>query len=184
MTAYRKRCLCNRQFKERCLGVIAVMMVMLFIDVIVAGAMLGRMTVRSGRRKRKTVNRTNLTRMGRRRKRRKMVNGTNLTRMGRRKMVNGTNLTRMGRRRKRRKMVNRTKLTRLGMRRRRRMTMKRRGRRGKTVNRTKLTRLGMKSVKRRKHVIATSDDFSRRSRRKGGKNESNEDFELHIYLEY
>ena len=170
LTAYRKRCLCNRQFKERCLGVIAVMMVMLFIDVIVAGAMLGRMTVRSGRRKRKTVNRTNLTRMGRRRKRRKMVNGTNLTRMGRR--------------RKRRKMVNRTKLTRLGMRRRRRMTMKRRGRRGKTVNRTKLTRLGMKSVKRRKRVIATSDDFSRRSRRKGGKNESNEDFELHIYLEY
>jgi hypothetical protein len=28
--------------------------------------------------------------------------------------------------------------------------------------------------------IGTSDDFSRRSRRKGGKNESNENFELHI----
>jgi hypothetical protein len=33
-------------------------------------------------------------------------------------------------------------------------------------------------------VIATSDDFSRRSRRKGGKDEGNENFELHICLEY
>ena len=34
------------------------------------------------------------------------------------------------------------------------------------------------------NIIATSDDFSRCSRRKGGKNESNENFELHICLEY
>ena len=33
-------------------------------------------------------------------------------------------------------------------------------------------------------VIATSDDFSRRSRRKGGKDESNENLELHVCLEY
>ena len=33
-------------------------------------------------------------------------------------------------------------------------------------------------------AIATSDDFSRRSHRKSGKNESNENFELHICLEY
>jgi hypothetical protein len=33
-------------------------------------------------------------------------------------------------------------------------------------------------------LIATSDHFSRRSRRKGGKSESNENFELHICLEY
>ena len=32
-------------------------------------------------------------------------------------------------------------------------------------------------------LIATSDDFSRCSRRKGGKNESNEKFKLHICLE-
>ena len=33
-------------------------------------------------------------------------------------------------------------------------------------------------------LIATSDHFSRRSHRKAGKNESNENFELHISLEY
>ena len=33
-------------------------------------------------------------------------------------------------------------------------------------------------------IGSTSDDFSRRSHRKGGKNESNENFELHISLEY
>ena len=33
-------------------------------------------------------------------------------------------------------------------------------------------------------IASTSGDFSRCSRRKGGKNESNENFELHICLEY
>ena len=33
-------------------------------------------------------------------------------------------------------------------------------------------------------IIATSDDFSRCNRCKGGKSESNENFELHIGLEY
>ena len=33
-------------------------------------------------------------------------------------------------------------------------------------------------------VIARSDDVDRRSHRKGGKNESNENLELHICLEY
>ena len=33
-------------------------------------------------------------------------------------------------------------------------------------------------------LIATSDDFSRCSHRKGGKNESNKNFELHVCLEY
>ena len=33
-------------------------------------------------------------------------------------------------------------------------------------------------------VIARSDDVDRRSHRKGGKNESNKNFKLHICLEY
>ena len=32
--------------------------------------------------------------------------------------------------------------------------------------------------------VLTSNDFSRRSRRKSSKNESNDNFELHICLEY
>ena len=60
----------------------------------------------------------------------------------------------------------------------------------RTMNRNRMVRLVRRMVRfvgRRViavDVIGTSDDFSRRSRRKGGKNESNEDFELHIYLEY
>jgi hypothetical protein len=51
------------------------------------------------------------------------------------------------------------------------------------VNVTNVMRRMVRRARRRViavDVIGASDDFSRRSHRKGGKNESNENFELHI----
>ena len=57
-------------------------------------------------------------------------------------------------------------------------------RRGRRMVRRMMMGRGMVRSTVAVDVIATSDDFSRRSRRKGGKNESNENFELHVCLGY